>query len=115
MAASISNWSLASYLLPPQITAWPGGFAGDLFNRNAFPMYYRFYDRAQSKYKSQPFFNTQESLDERLEFIRALHVTHILVDPAMHSDMKATLLQWQQVFRVVYDDGQWAVYSVMAL
>ena len=111
-AISIQNWSLPSYLLPQQITAWPGSFAGDVFNRNAFPEYYKYYDRAQARHESQPFFNARDSLGERLEFVRALHVSHILVDPAIYSEMKAVLSQWQQVFKPVYDDGQWMVYSV---
>jgi len=60
----------------------------------------------------QPFFNSTEGWAERVDFVRALGVTHIVVDPPYQRLMARTLGQWPQAFAPVYDDGAWTVYEV---
>jgi hypothetical protein len=60
----------------------------------------------------QPFFNSNEGWTERIDFIRALGVTHIVVDPPYQRLMAQALGQWPQAFATVYDDGAWTVYEV---
>ena len=60
----------------------------------------------------QPFFNSTESWAERVDFLRALGVTHIVVGPPYQRLMARTLAQWPEAFATVYDDGAWTVYEV---
>jgi hypothetical protein len=76
--------------------------------------YYARFERALVERGVQPLFNDSEPLDARLDFVRALRITHVLVDPMYYHVMKAALGRWPEGFRLVYDDGQWAVYEVVA-
>jgi hypothetical protein len=77
-----------------------------------FPTYYDFLTQSIEQHQTQPFFNTHESLEERIAFVEALQVTHIVVDPMYYDEMKQTLDQWPNIFQVVYDDEEWAIYQV---
>jgi hypothetical protein len=63
----------------------------------------------------QPFFNSTESLTERADFVRALGITHVVVDPPYQRVMARVLGQWPEAFSTVYDDGAWTVYEVRNL
>jgi hypothetical protein len=56
-------------------------------------------------------FNDRETAQERREFVDALGVTHVLVDPAYH-DVVTHALAGSDDFTKEYDDGRWAVFAV---
>src|SRR5262249_55098440 len=84
-----------------------------LYVKPLFPVYYKQFDRTNTLYKAQPFFNTSESLAEREQFLTSLNVTHVLIDPMYYQAIKPKLAQWPGIFKAIYDDGQWAVYQVV--
>jgi hypothetical protein len=57
-------------------------------------------------------FNAAEGWAERADFVKALAVTHIVVDPPYYGLMARTLRQWPEMFVTVFDDGAWTVYEV---
>jgi hypothetical protein len=116
VAIDVKNGVMPVHLMPQRVDAWPYyDFAAE-FHRNLFPTYAEYYDLAQGKYGEQPFFNGQESLDERLAFAEGLQITHVLVDPDYYKEMRAVLAQWPDEFELVYDDGaRWAVYRIAGL
>ena len=62
----------------------------------------------------QPFFNAVETPVEREAFVKALGVTHVLVDPAYYDEMHAVLDEFPDQFAMRYDRAGWAVYEVMS-
>ena len=99
--------------MPQQVAAWPVAASENLVDARAlYPAYYERFDRTMKLRGVQPFFNATESWAERVEFLSALGVTHIVVDPPYQRLMAETLGQWPQTFSTVYDDGAWTVYEV---
>ncbi len=80
--------------------------------KDLFPQYYALFDKSMQKYKTQPFFNRLESVEERVEFVRTLRVTHVIVDPMYYQEMTEVLTGMPDRFQKIYDDGNWAVFVV---
>jgi hypothetical protein len=76
-----------------------------------FRGYYRIFHERMRKYRVQPFFNSVETPDERAAFVRALGVTHVLVGPAHHDELRPVLDALPRQFALRYDNAQWAVYE----
>jgi len=115
LAVNTFNACPSPPFLPQQIDAWPAIASFNLsYVKQLFPDFYHFCDRTMLRYHTQPFFNTAETLEERLEFLNALKITHVLVDPMYYADLKAVLARWPDHFHTVYDDGAWAVVEVAA-
>jgi hypothetical protein len=99
--------------VPQQVAAWPVAASENLVDPRAlYPAYYERFDRAMKRLGVQPFFNSVEGWDERVDFLTALGVTHVVVDPPYQRLMARTLAQWPEAFTMVYDDGAWTVYEV---
>ena len=60
----------------------------------------------------QPFFNTSDTREQRMAFIRDLSVTHVLITPPLYRGMKPLLDADRSAFVPRYDDGRWAIYEV---
>lgn len=76
------------------------------------PGYLKWFHRAAERYRAQPFFNTVETRTDRLQFLRDLRVTHVLVDPMYYDQLKPILDAEPKVLESIYDGQQWAVYNV---
>lgn len=99
--------------MPQQVAAWPVAASENLVDARAlYPAYYERFDRTMRRLGVQPFFNSVESWGERVDFLTALGVTHIVVGPPYQRLMARTLAQWSEAFTTVYDDGAWTVYAV---
>jgi hypothetical protein len=97
--------------MTPHVVAWP--LASQNTNMTfVSPAYVKYFYRAIDTYGTQPMFNEVESLAERVEFVRALGVTHVLVDPMFHDVMARVFARWPAIFPRVHDDGGWAMYRV---
>ena len=84
-AIDMLNPFLPALFMPQQIVAYPIAAGPVLVRQNElFEPYYRFFDDRMRQHREQPFFNTVETLAERMAFISALGVTHVLVDPAYY-------------------------------
>ena len=99
--------------MPQQVVAWPVA-ASEIINsaRSFYPAYYESFERTMRRLGVQPLFNSVESWTERVDFLKSLGVTHIVVDPPYRQLMAGTLGQWPDAFATVYDDGAWTVYEV---
>ena len=64
------------------------------------------------QYRVQPFFNAVESPDERDAFVRALGVTHVLVNPAHYDELRPVLDSLPGQFARLYAADRWAIYEV---
>jgi hypothetical protein len=111
-ALNIDNEVFPSLTMPQRLIAWPGPGIANYLNRNNFPVFYKHYDGTMSSIRKQPFFNEEENLESRLEFIRDLGATHVLLDPSVHDLMTGVLGRWPVVFKLVYDADYWAVYEI---
>jgi hypothetical protein len=95
------------------VTAWPLIASFNLsYPKQVSPAYYELVDRAIASRGTQPFFNTVDTLGERLEFLDRTHATHVVLDPPNYRALRSILLQWPNRFEGVYDDGEWAVFAV---
>lgn len=97
--------------MPQQMNTWPGEGDGLLNQRELFARYFRFYDAAVARHGEQPFFNMNETTDERSAFLQGLGITHVLVNPRFHAAMTPLLDGLPGSYRRRFDDGRWAVYE----
>ncbi len=87
---------------------WRGAYL-----RGLYPPYFEQFDRAMREYRTQPFFNERESIEEKVAFLGAVAVSHIIVDAAQNAVVAPLVRARPDLLRRVYDDGQWAVYEVV--
>jgi hypothetical protein len=96
-----------------QVVAWPVAASENLVDAPVlYPAYYQHFERTMRRFGVQPFFNSDESWADRVDFLRVLGVTHIVVDPPYRRLMAHALAQWSEAFTMVFDDGAWTVYEV---
>jgi hypothetical protein len=111
---AMNRWSLfqPTMYLPQQVVALSGSEFSlpmeDLLN----PGYAQAYRESMRDRGVQPFFNDQETADQRGTFIRELGITHVLVDPMYYDSMRRVLDGLPQLVSLRYADGRWAVYEV---
>jgi hypothetical protein len=116
LAADTFNAYPLPAFMPQQVAAWPVAASENIVDaRGWYPAYYERFDRTMKQLGVQPFFNSTESLTERVDFVRALGITHVVVDPPYQRVMARVLGQWPEAFSTVYDDGAWTVYEVRNL
>jgi hypothetical protein len=106
------NEHLPTMLIPQQVVAFPGFERAFPDERAFFSDYYRLYERSLSTHLMQPFFNAVESLEARTEFVKALGVTHVLIDPAYYASVTRVLDEHPDLFVLKHEQDQWAVYEV---
>jgi hypothetical protein len=113
LAADAFNAYPLPVFMPQQVAAWPVAASENIVDaRGWYPAYYERFDRTMKRLGVQPFFNAAEGWNERVDFVRALGVTHIVVDPSYQRLMARVLGQWPEAFATVYDEGAWTVYEV---
>jgi hypothetical protein len=105
------DWQPALFM-PQQMVVWPGHMDGLVEPENMFPKYYVHQARAQREHHDQPFFDAQESPEERQAFVRDTGVTHVLVSPRSYAVMTKALGQDTNLYRPMYNEGMWALYEV---
>ena len=98
--------------MPQQVVVWSGAIEGLTEPERIFPEYFEHLERARAASLEQPLFNAGETHEERIDFIRDLRVTHVLVNPRLYSMMKLVLARDADLFAPRYDDGMWALYEV---
>ncbi|HXG87638.1 MAG TPA: hypothetical protein VNJ02_04815 [Vicinamibacterales bacterium] len=102
----------ASVFLPQQMVVWTGPSVAFRDEDRLFGAYYEQYYKSFRKYRQQPFFNTVETDQERELYLRALGVTHVLLNPRVHAMMTTVLAARPAQYRRLYDEAEWAVYEV---
>jgi hypothetical protein len=109
--ANTENAYLPATFLPQQFVGWYGLSRELLSPELVFGDYLQLYRQSLKKHAAQPFFNDRETNAERLAFVKALKVTHVLVDPPFHDSMLQVLAD-DAAFKKVFDDDKWAVFRV---
>lgn len=115
LAPNLLNRYSPAPFLPQQIAYWPHiDLSTGSYFRRIFPAYYERLEASLARRKAQPFFNEEDTLDERLEFLHAVGATHVLVDPMYNAELVPLLSSWPGAFRKLYDAGGWAVFEAIA-
>lgn len=99
---------------PQQAVVFPTLDASFIREDRLFDDYYAFFYERMRRYRVQPFFNTVETSGERDEFVEALGVTHIIVNPAHYDTLRPVLDNLPDKYVLRYDHAPWAVYEVKA-
>jgi hypothetical protein len=112
---AIDGWNpyLPAVFVPQQVVTFPPIERSFVEEKELFKGYYEFFDDRVRKYRVQPFFNSVETPSERAAFVDRLGVTHVLVDPPYHDEMRAVLDGQPQDFELLFSNGRWAVYHVL--
>jgi hypothetical protein len=99
--------------VPQQVVVFPGFERAFADEQQMFGAYYRLYHDSVRKHRTQPFFNVVETPEDRATFLKALGVTHVLVDPAYYQQMRSILDALPGLLERRYEDGKWALYEVV--
>ena len=112
---AVDRWTAYApqVFMPQQAVAFPALDATFLNEDQLFGDYYRFFDERMQRDRVQPFFNSVETAAERSTFVEALGVTHVLVNPPYHAELREALDALPELFTLRYDRGEWAVYEVI--
>jgi hypothetical protein len=112
LAINLLNLYSPAPFMPQQIAYWPhiDSSTGSYFRR-IFPAYYRHLEASLAANGEQPFFNTRDGLVERMDFLRDVGATHVLIDPMYHDRLVRLLATWPRSFELLYDAEGWAVYK----
>ena len=112
---AIDRWNpyLPSVFVPQQVVVYPQVEVTFENEEALFGRYYDFYAERFRTSRVQPFFNSVETPADRAAFIKALGVTHVLVDPAYYQEMRGVLDAAPSQFALRYTGGEWAVYEVL--
>jgi hypothetical protein len=113
-AINLLNLYSPAPFMPQQVAYWPhiDSSTGSYFRR-IFPAYYKHLESALAGRGEQPFFNPHDGLVERLDFMRDVGATHVLVDPMYHDMLVPLLSSWPRSFQMLYDAEGWAVYRAL--
>jgi len=65
-----------------------------------------------ARHGNQPFFNSIETLSERLTYLREVGATHILLDPSVHKLLAPILAQWPETFILLFDADGWSIFAI---
>jgi hypothetical protein len=110
---NILNRYSSPVFMPQHILLWPQEDLGGVeFNARLFSRPWSALVRTAARYQVQPFFNTQESLSERIAYMQEVAATHVLLDPMYYARLRQYLSQWSDRFVPVFDDSRrWAVFE----
>ena len=111
---AVDRWSAPApqVFMPQQAVVFPASDAAFINQRELFGIYEKFFGDRMRQYGAQPFFNIFETPTERLAFVDALGVTHVLINPPHYVGVRAALDALPDQFARRYDQGGWAVYEV---
>jgi hypothetical protein len=111
---AINRWNphLPTVFIPQQVVVFPRVERTFIDEYELFRGYYRFYEERLRAHRVQPFFNAIESEAERAAFVRALGVTHVLVDPAYSDELRPVLDALPDQYVLLFSHEKWAVYEV---
>lgn len=113
LAVDVRDEWQPSLFLPQQMVVWPGRIDGLIAPERMFARYYAYAQRAEQMHRDQPFFNADDSRDERLSFIRDTGATHVLVSPRTYAMMSQVLARDADLYTVRYDGQMWALYEIV--
>ena len=99
--------------MPQQAVVFPTVDASFIREDALFRDYYRVFEERVRRYRAQPFFNALETPAERAAFVKTLGVTHVLVSPVHHDELRPVLDSLPEQFALRYDYAQWAVYEAV--
>lgn len=110
---NLFNLYASPAFMPQHILMWPvDSPAGMEFNARLFQKPWAALMRTADAHHAQPFFNDEETLEERVSYMNEVGATHVLLDPMYYARLRGYLSQWPTIFSPIYDDGRrWAVFE----
>lgn len=117
MIHNIFNTYASPVFMPQHIVMWPVDSAAGLeFNARLFPVAWGALVETADRYQAQPFYNTLESLDERLAYMEKVGATHALIDPMYYDRLKPLFESWKPRLGVIFDDNsRWAIVALRSV
>jgi len=112
LAVNIFNGNILTTFVPQRVPAWPLLFYDPVNYCRNFPDYCKEADSAFQRYGTQPFFNGDETNEERLNFIEMFDISYVVVDPGYCDSMGRVLGAHPERFLKLYDQSRWSVYKV---
>lgn len=114
VAISVASTFTPTFYFDSQVTIWPNAHVSSswMFTRPLFPRFYPFFDAAQAKGLKEPFFDPREGDLDRLDFIRSMGATHVLIDPLTYRGLVPVLRKAPRQYVFLVDDGTWALVQV---
>ena len=103
-----------SMFIPQHVYSGLPSRIGVMAMHSLSPVYFDWVDQVLRDHRASPFFNDAESIQERADWLVRLGATHVILDPMYYARLKPELSRVPNLFRPLYDDGQWAVYEVRA-
>lgn len=86
---------------------------GSILLRNLTTHYTSAYSASMARHKGPPFFNTEETIEERLDLCRRLGVSAILLDPSLAATFAPILDANPTHFALHHHEGSWFIYVVV--
>ena len=113
---AVDRWTAfpPQVFVPQQAVVFPTLDASFIHEDALFAKYYGLFDERMRRHHVQPFFNAVETPEEREAFVKALGVTHILISPNHHAELRPVLDTLPAQFALRYDHAQWAVYESLS-
>lgn len=117
MLHNMFNTYASPVFMPQHIVMWPLDSAAGLeFNARLFPVAWGALVETAERYQQQPFYNTVETLDERLAYMQKVGATHALIDPMYYDRLRPLFESWQPQLKVIFDDGsRWAIVALRSV
>jgi hypothetical protein len=114
VAISVASTFTPTFYFDSRVTIWPNAHHSSswMFTRPLFPHFYPFFDAAQAKGLKEPFFDPKEDDLDRLDFIRAMRATHVLIDPLTYKGLTPVLRRTPRQYAFLVDNGNWALVAV---
>ena len=113
VAANLFNGNIITTFIPQRALAWPIGYYDPVNYCINFAHYCRAVNRSAERYGVQPFFNEQETREERIAFLTEYEISHVIVDPAVAAMMGPVLARHPDLFTRVYSSADWHVFAVL--
>jgi hypothetical protein len=112
VAANLFNGNVLTTFIPQRLLAWPIAYHHPVNYCINFARYCAAADASAVRYGVLPFFNTREDREERLRFLREFNITYVVLDPDVAGEMKPVLAAYPDLFRELYSELGWHVFSV---
>ncbi len=111
-AVNMFNGNILTTFVPQRVPAWPLLWYDPVNYCRNFPRFCKAADITFEQHGTQPFFNEDEQLEDRINYLNKLGITYVVVDPAYYDMMGRVLGQYPDIFLKEFDKGYWSVFKI---
>lgn len=109
-AVNMFNGNILTTFVPQRVPAWPLSWYDPVNYCRNFPGFCKAADIAFKQHGTQPFFNGDEQIEDRINYLGKLGISYIVVDPSYYDMMERVLGQYPDQFSKEFDKGRWSVF-----